>query len=600
MKAVVAALGAAALLGGGAHASSGSMIVFAADRMPSVSGDVYRVDANGHVANLTHSPWQDTEPLVSPDGKRVAFVSDRGGGDGLWVVDVDGAGLRRLAVAGLPSQYEVQMAWSPDSRELAYTTGGSATPATLWLAGPSLPPRKIARSKELAWPSWSADGRLLTIAVDGAVDAFTPSGRRVWSVSSGGEPVGWSARGLFATGAYDGAIHVYDENGRRHFVVRGATGVWSPGGAKLATVSGRRLEVHATSGKVLMQTRLPRPDYSVEWDGQNAVAFEDVNGVGQRVGVPSGRITRFDLSALGLNTLRTGATFAVRDGTRVYTHVPGCYDDGGPVAGIASLQRVPHSGSLVYESYCPEAFSNLYAVDPDGAGLHRLTNVQKQQVAPVLSPDGTTIAFAQSDYAGLSCKGCAQSVHTLTLADSTGATLTAPPDCTFDDSASWSPDGTQIVYSHSACDSAPDAMIVPAAGGAPTDLHLPAWAVAWGPTRIAYANGNTNPTSLWTALPDGTGRTKVASGVTLSAPAWSSDGRLAYLLGGTTLVVNGAKVRLPFTAVKSLAWSPDGTRFVVAAKTKGAATFDVYTVRTDGTGVRRITRNVDASSADWR
>jgi Tol biopolymer transport system component len=64
--------------------------------------------------------------------------------------------------------------------------------------------------------------------------------------------------------------------------------------------------------------------------------------------------------------------------------------------------------------------------------------------------------------------------------------------------------------------------------------------------------------------------------------------------------VNGKKVALPFAQVRSLAWSADGTRFLVAAKPKGAPTFDVYTVETDGTDVQRLTFNLDVSSADWR
>ncbi len=600
MKALAAALGAAALLGGAGHASSASTIVFAADRMPSVSGDVYRVDANGHVANLTHGPWQDTAPLVSPNGKLVAFVSDRDGG-GLWVVGVDGTGLRRFAVAGFPSQYGAQMAWSPNSRELAYTTGDSAKGQALWLTSPGLPPRRILReTTELAWPSWSHDGRLLTVAVEGAVDAFTPAGRRTWRVSSGGNPVGWSTHGLFASGAYDGAIHVYDENGRQRFVVRGESGVWSPDGTTLATVSGRRLEVRAANGTVVLQTTLPRLNYSVEWAGPKAVAYEDVNGVGHRIAVPSGRVTPIDLGALGLNTFRDGATFAVRVGTRVYTHVPGCYDDGGPVAGIAWQQRVPHASSLVYQSFCPEAFSNLYAVRPDGTGLHRITNVQENQLDPAISPDGTRIAFSQSDYVGLSCKGCPQALHVMNVDGSGDETLTSPPDCTFDDSPSWSPDAKTIMFVDSACDIAPHALTIAAGGGPTTDVHIPAWTLAWGPERVAYGNGNTVPSSMWTSLADGTDRQRVGGiGAGLTSPAWSADGRLAYL-SGTTVVVQGKRVPLPFAQVRTIAWSPDGTRFVVAAKTKGAPTFDVYTVRTDGTGLRRITQNVDASSADWR
>ena len=68
------------------------------------------------------------------------------------------------------------------------------------------------------------------------------------------------------------------------------------------------------------------------------------------------------------------------------------------------------------------------------------------------------------------------------------------------------------------------------------------------------------------------------------------------------IVSAGAKLRvqLPFVEIASLGWSPDGTRFVVAGLTKDSAAYDVYTIRTDGTGLRRLTHDVEAYWASWR
>ena len=65
--------------------------------------------------------------------------------------------------------------------------------------------------------------------------------------------------------------------------------------------------------------------------------------------------------------------------------------------------------------------------------------------------------------------------------------------------------------------------------------------------------------------------------------------------GGST-----TKVHLPFEQVTLLGWSPDGTRFVVAARAAGTAVPDIYTLRTDGTDVRRLTTDLDTASPDWR
>jgi len=508
-------------------------------------------------------------------------VSDRYGGS-LWTIGVDGHALRRLQAKGFPSEYYVELAWSPDSRTLAYTTGGINFPQTLWLTGIGAAPRALGHAKGLGGPTWSPDGRLVTVQTNGGgVDAFTPAGRHAWSISSGGSPVGWSATGLFATGAYDGRVHVVGENGKQRFSVAATAAAWSPDGTKLASIKGHRAEVHTSAGRLVSSEVVATLDAEPIW-------------------TPTGVVFGSAPTSLGLNTVATGTTFAVRDGTHIYAHVIGCDDDGGPGAAIASMQLVPHTRSIVYQSYCAEPFDNLYSVSPDGTGLLRITNVQANQLAPSISPDGTRVAFGESPYTGLSCKGCPESLRTIRVDGSAATTLTSPPDCTFDGPASWSPDGTQIMYVHSGCDTAPDAMLIAAGGGTPTDLHVPAWTLAWGPTRIAYANGETNPTTVWTALPDGTARHRVAGiGGGLTDPAWSADGRLAYLVGAT-VVVNGSKVALPFAQVRSIAWSPDGTRFLVTAKAKGTPTFDLYTVAIDGTDVQRLTQNLDVSSGDWR
>jgi len=563
VRALAAAFAALAFLGG-AHDRTSSLIVFSADRAPAISGDVFRADRNGHVVNLTHSPWQDSQPLVSPNGKLVAFLSDRGGSGGLWVIGVDGTGLRRVPAIGFPSEQYVQMAWSPDSRTIALTAGTVAH-VTLSLATPGGRPRTLVRSGAFGSVSWSPDGSLVAVHTEGAIGAYTPAGKLVWSVPSGGGSASWSAQGLFATGAYDGRVHVVDESGRERFSVAADSATWSADGTRLTAVTPRRTRVF-TSGGRLVSSR------------------------------PTSRVS----TPLGLNTAGVGTHWTVRDGSHVYAHVYGCGDDGGPVAAIQSLQPVPGTRSVVYASYCAEPFDNLYSINSNGTGLRRITNVQANQVQPRLSPDLTRIAFAESQYTGLSCKGCPQSLRTIGVDGRNATTLTSPPDCTFDDSPAWSPDGTQIMFSHSACDTAPGAEAVASVGGTPTSLHIPAWTLAWGPTRIAYANGSTAPTSLWSAAPNGDGRVRIASvGAGLTTPAWSPDGRLAYLLG-TSVVVNGKKVALPFAQVRSLAWSPDGTRFLVAAKPKGAPTFDLYTVKTDGTDVQRLTLNLDVSSADWR
>jgi Tol biopolymer transport system component len=198
----------------------------------------------------------------------------------------------------------------------------------------------------------------------------------------------------------------------------------------------------------------------------------------------------------------------------------------------------------------------------------------------------------------MTCKGCASQIR-VANADGTGMrVLTTPQSCTFDNSPTWSPDNKKILYSEESCSNPGELFTIPAAGGTRHDLGMAGNQPAWGPSKIAYVGSSQSNGGLWTANPDGSNPTKVASKGT--DPAWSATGTLAYLVGSSTVMVGQTSVHLPFASVTSLAWSPDGTHFVVtASKTKNAIP-DVYTVKTDGSGTVRLTQNYDASGASWR
>jgi len=67
---------------------------------------------------LTTARARDTGPRWSPDGRRIAFVSDRGGAKQIWVIPADG-GEARVLTAG--SYAPADLAWSPDGKWLAFT-----------------------------------------------------------------------------------------------------------------------------------------------------------------------------------------------------------------------------------------------------------------------------------------------------------------------------------------------------------------------------------------------------------------------------------------------------------------------------------------------
>jgi Tol biopolymer transport system component/Tfp pilus assembly protein PilF len=66
---------------------------------------------------LTNSLANDTLPKVSPDGTKIVFTSDRDGPYELYVMNIDGSGLKRLTSN---SVQEAAPAWSPDGRSIAF------------------------------------------------------------------------------------------------------------------------------------------------------------------------------------------------------------------------------------------------------------------------------------------------------------------------------------------------------------------------------------------------------------------------------------------------------------------------------------------------
>jgi TolB protein len=83
-----------------------------------VAADIYRVgdDGNG-LRRLTRDPAIDIAPSWSPDGKQIAFVSDRTGAPQIYIMDAEGGKARRLTYEG---SYNTHPAWSPDGRWIAY------------------------------------------------------------------------------------------------------------------------------------------------------------------------------------------------------------------------------------------------------------------------------------------------------------------------------------------------------------------------------------------------------------------------------------------------------------------------------------------------
>ena len=82
------------------------------------SFDIYAAFADGRAQlRLTDDAARDTEPALSPDRRRIAFISTRGGQTDLYLMNADGSAVERLTDDAVA---EDEPAWSPDGTRLAF------------------------------------------------------------------------------------------------------------------------------------------------------------------------------------------------------------------------------------------------------------------------------------------------------------------------------------------------------------------------------------------------------------------------------------------------------------------------------------------------
>ncbi|HEX6203835.1 MAG TPA: S41 family peptidase [Thermoanaerobaculia bacterium] len=125
-------------------------------------GDVFSLPIeHGASRNLTHSSdAHDKGARWSPDGRKIAFLSDASGEEELYVIDHDGGEPTRLTENG--DMFRYPPAWSPDSRSLAF----SDKEGRLWVVDvASRRTRQVADERwgQLNDYSWSPDGRFIAL-----------------------------------------------------------------------------------------------------------------------------------------------------------------------------------------------------------------------------------------------------------------------------------------------------------------------------------------------------------------------------------------------------------------------------------------------------
>ena len=257
--------------------------------------------------NLTDDAGWDASPSWSPDGRKIAFVSNRDGNLDIYVMGADGSNPTRLTA----EDYNTSPSWSPDGTQIAFSSARAESGTAIFVMGSD----GNARTRLTDWgnndsPSWSPDGtriafastptpranlEIYTMGADGCArmrltdtawnesPSWSPDGTQIAFASNrgtgevakfdiyvmgadGGKPTrltdrgnnrspSWSPDGRWIAFASDGDIYVMgsDGGGEPLNLTRDAAfdmdPVWSPDGTKIAFVSNRdgNLEIYVAA-----------------------------------------------------------------------------------------------------------------------------------------------------------------------------------------------------------------------------------------------------------------------------------------------------------------------------------------------------------------